>query len=132
MAKKAKSKSKNSRKKAPSEAQLKARAAFAAGEKGKSGAKKTRKPSKKSANHGRMDEPRTAASARFKDDASSTYERAAVVPVSVPKPEALPDSAVPVIPERKPGAGSFGQALNPKPFSGKPKKQSESSTAFYI
>jgi len=135
MAKKAKRKASGKQKKAPSPAQIAARKAFAERARGKSGGKagKSSKKTKRKGGHaGRMSEPNTAASVRFKDDATSTYERAAVVPVLVPKPESLPDSTTPTITERKPGMFSYGQALNPKPFAGKPKAQDHTATAFFF
>jgi hypothetical protein len=130
MAKKSAKRKKSTGKKAPSEAQLAARAAFAARARGGKSSGKPSKSSKKSKSSGRMNEPQTARSAKFKDDSSSTYERAATVPVAVPKPEPLPNSSPEAVPQRK---ISYVSPLYVPPMSGgSVKRQSATSTSFFI
>lgn len=126
MAKRKSKSAKKGSKKAPSAAQLAARAAFSARAKGGKVAKK----SKAKARVDRQSEPRTARSRTFNDDATSEYERSAVVPVEVPRPQSLPGSSPSAIAERKTGYGFA--AMQPKPFVGKPKRVADQTTSFFI
>lgn len=73
-------------------------------------------------------EPRTARSAIIRDDSTSEYERAATIPVSVPKPAPIPESG---FKERVPES-AVAWYNEPTSWGSKVKRQEKVGSAFFI